>query len=85
MVWVSQHCRDIVALLLCGGRVILHQGFGRLEQLGTRRVAEGLYLLLSEGDQGVKEGQRPVNGAPNLMGGGEYSWKPYKGKPCREW
>ena len=85
MVWVSQHCCNIVVSLLRGGRVVLHQGFGRLEQLGTRRVAEGLYLLLSEGDQGVEEGQRPVNGAPDLMGGGEYSWKPNKGKPCREW
>ena len=56
MVWVSQHCPNKVASLLRGKGVILHQGFGRLEQLGTRRVAEGLYLLLSEGDQGVKEG-----------------------------
>ena len=53
MVWVSQHCPDKVASLLRGKGVILHQGFGRIVQFRTQRVAEGVDLLLSEGDQGL--------------------------------
>ena len=70
MVRVSQHCPDKVATLLRGKVVILHQGLGLLVQVSTQRVAEGLHLLLSKGDQGIEKVQGPVNGLPNLMGGG---------------
>ena len=70
MVWVSQHCPEKVMALLRGKVVILHQGLGLLVQVRIQRAAEGIHLLLSEGDQGLEEVQRPVNGLPNLMGSG---------------
>ena len=75
MVWVSQHCSDKVTTLLRGKVVILHQGLGLLVQVRTQRVAEGSHLLLSEGDQGLEEVQRPVDGLPDLTRGWGYSWE----------